>query len=148
MIKKYSNGLLVRMLAISFTSLAIGVIGTRWLTVSSGMVMMLMGGNSRQVVEDVKHKITEIEKTLPAGVYIDTFYDRTELVDKTIATVAENIGRGVVPVIIMLFLLLGDVRAGLVVAAAIPLSAMSALIAMKVAGVSANLMGLMPASIR
>lgn len=108
----------------------------------TGMVMMLMGGNSRQVVADVKAKIAEIEATLPAGVYIDTFYDRTELVEKTIHTIAENIGVGVALVIIMLFVLLGDVRAGLIVAAAIPLSAMCALIAMKVAGVSANLMSL------
>jgi len=108
----------------------------------TGMVMMLMGGNSRQVVADVKAKITEIEKTLPKGVYIDTFYDRTELVMKTIHTIAENIGVGVMLVIIMLFLLLGDVRAGLIVAAAIPLSAMCALISMKWAGVSANLMSL------
>lgn len=108
----------------------------------TGMVMMLMGGNSRQVVHDVKHKIAEIQKTLPDGVYIDTFYDRTELVEKTIHTIAENIGVGVILVIIMLFLLLGDVRAGLIVAAAIPLSAMSALIAMRYAGVSANLMSL------
>ncbi len=108
----------------------------------TGMVMMLMGGNSRQVVADVKEKIQSIQQTLPAGVVIDTFYDRTELVAKTIFTIAENIGLGVVLVILMLFLLLGDVRAGLIVAAAIPLSAMSALIAMKVAGVSANLMSL------
>ncbi|WP_254513660.1 efflux RND transporter permease subunit [Anatilimnocola floriformis] len=108
----------------------------------TGMVMMLMGGNSRQVVHDVKAKIKQIETTLPAGVYIDTFYDRTELVEKTIHTIAENIGVGVILVIIMLFLLLGDVRAGLIVAAAIPLSAMCALIAMKLAGVSANLMSL------
>src|SRR5690606_7033320 len=52
-----------------------------------GMVMMLMGGNSRQVVGDVKTKIGEIQKSLPAGVTIDTFYDRTELVSKTIHTV-------------------------------------------------------------
>src|SRR5690606_13774971 len=108
----------------------------------TGMVMMIMGGNSRQVVEDVKRKIKDIEATLPEGVYIDTFYDRTELVEKTIHTIAENIGIGVVLVIIMLFLLLGNVRAGLIVAAAIPLSAMCALIAMRVAGVSANLMSL------
>ncbi len=107
-----------------------------------GMVMMIMGGNSRQVVEDVKHKIAEIQKSLPEGVVIDTFYDRTELVEKTIHTVGENIGLGVVLVVIMLFLLLGDVRAGLIVAAAIPLSAMCTLIAMKYAGVSANLMSL------
>lgn len=107
-----------------------------------GMVMMIMGGNSRQVVEDVKHKIEDIRKSLPEGVEIETFYDRTELVDKTIHTVGENIGLGVILVIIMLFLLLGDVRAGLIVAAAIPLSAMCALIAMRYAGVSANLMSL------
>ncbi|MFM9117918.1 MAG: efflux RND transporter permease subunit, partial [Planctomycetota bacterium] len=108
----------------------------------TGMVMMLMGGNSRQVVHDVKAKIAEIQPTLPEGVYIDTFYDRTELVAKTIHTIAENIGIGVILVIVMLFLLLGDVRAGLIVAAAIPLSAMCALIAMRYAGVSANLMSL------
>lgn len=108
----------------------------------TGMVMMLMGANSRQVVADVKDKIKAIESTLPEGVYIDTFYDRTELVTKTIHTIAENIGVGVFLVIVMLFLLLGDVRAGLIVAAAIPLSAMGALIAMKLAGVSANLMSL------
>lgn len=108
----------------------------------TGMVMMLMGGNSRQVVEDVKHKIHDVQETLPEGVYIDTFYDRTELVEKTIHTIAENIGVGVILVIIMLMLLLGDVRAGLIVAAAIPLSAMCALIAMRYAGVSANLMSL------
>jgi cobalt-zinc-cadmium resistance protein CzcA len=108
----------------------------------TGMVMMIMGGNSRQVVADVKKKIEAIASTLPDGVFIDTFYDRTELVMKTIHTVAENIGVGVGLVIVMLFLLLGDLRAGLIVAAAIPLSAMSALIAMRMAGVSANLMSL------
>lgn len=107
-----------------------------------GMVMMLMGGNSRQVVGDVKAKIAEIQKTLPDGIVIDTFYDRTELVSKTIHTVGENIGLGVILVILTLFVLLGDVRAGLIVAAAIPLSAMCALIAMRYAGVSANLMSL------
>jgi len=107
-----------------------------------GMVMMIMGGNSRQVVADVKERIAAIEKTLPPGVVIDTFYDRTELVAKTIETVTENISIGVILVIVMLFLLLGDVRAGLIVAAAIPLSAMAALVAMRWAGVSANLMSL------
>jgi cobalt-zinc-cadmium resistance protein CzcA len=106
------------------------------------MVMMLMGGNSRQVVGDVKAKIAEIQKSLPEGMVIDTFYDRTELVAKTIHTVGENIGLGVILVIVTLFILLGDVRAGLIVAAAIPLSAMCALIAMRYAGVSANLMSL------
>jgi cobalt-zinc-cadmium resistance protein CzcA len=107
-----------------------------------GMVMMIMGGNSRKVVEEVKEKIHTIQKTLPEGIEIDTFYDRTDLVEKTIHTVAENIGLGVLLVIAMLIVLLGDLRAGLIVAAAIPLSAMSALIAMRYAGVSANLMSL------
>ena len=107
-----------------------------------GMVMMIMGGNSRKVVDEVKEKIHAIQKTLPEGIEIDTFYDRTDLVEKTIHTVAENIGIGVLLVIVMLIVLLGDLRAGLIVAAAIPLSAMSALIAMHYAGVSANLMSL------
>ena len=107
-----------------------------------GMVMMIMGGNSRKVVEEVKEKIHTIQKTLPEGIEIDTFYDRTDLVEKTIHTVAENIGLGVLLVIVMLIVLLGDLRAGLIVAAAIPLSAMCALIAMRYAGVSANLMSL------
>ena len=107
-----------------------------------GMVMMIMGGNSRKVVDEVKEKIHTIQKTLPEGIEIDTFYDRTDLVEKTIHTVAENIGIGVLLVIVMLIVLLGDLRAGLIVAAAIPLSAMSALIAMHYAGVSANLMSL------
>jgi cobalt-zinc-cadmium resistance protein CzcA len=108
----------------------------------TGMVMMLLGGNSRQVVKDVKAEIESIRATLPEGIEIDTFYDRTELVSKTIFTIGENIGVGIVLVMVMLFLLLGDFRAGLIVASAIPLSAMCALIAMRVGGISANLMSL------
>ncbi|MFO0202862.1 MAG: efflux RND transporter permease subunit, partial [Alphaproteobacteria bacterium] len=108
----------------------------------TGMVMMRWGGNSRQVVKDVKAEIESIRATLPDGIEIDTFYDRTELVSKTIFTIGENIGVGIVLVMVMLFLLLGDFRAGLIVASAIPLSAMCALIAMRVGGISANLMSL------
>lgn len=107
-----------------------------------GMVMMLMGENSRGVVNRVKQEIAAIQSTLPPGVFIDTFYDRTELVNKTIHTVAENIGSGAVLVMVMLFLLLGNLRAGLIVASAIPLSALFAFTAMRMAGVSANLMSL------
>ncbi len=107
-----------------------------------GIVMMLMGENSRVVVNRVKEKVAEIEKTLPEGVYIDTFYDRTELVRRAIDTVTENISGGAVLVIIMLFLLVGDLRAGLIVACAIPLSALITFISMKYFGVSANLMSL------
>lgn len=108
----------------------------------TGTVMMLMGENSHQVVHDVKEKIKDIEPSLPPGITIDTFYDRTQLVEKTIHTIGENIGIGIFLVIVMLFLLMGDVRAGLIVASAIPLSALMALTAMHLAGVSANLMSL------
>lgn len=104
--------------------------------------MLLMGENSRTVARRVGNRIREIEKSLPAGVYIDTYYDRTALVDRTIATVRENIAGGAVLVIVMLFLLLGNLRAGLIVAASIPLSALFMFTAMRIAGVPANLMSL------
>ncbi len=107
-----------------------------------GVVMMLYGANSRTVAADVHARIGEIEKTLPPGVTIDTWYDRTELVDRTIATVAKNLLEGGVLVILVLLLLLGDWRAGLVTAASIPLSMLVAFSAMKLAGISGNLMSL------
>ncbi|MHC4879057.1 MAG: efflux RND transporter permease subunit [Planctomycetota bacterium] len=107
-----------------------------------GTAMLLMGENSRTVARRVDERINEIQKTLPPGVVIDTFYDRTTLVDRTIATVRENITGGAVLVVIMLFLLLGDLRAGLIVAASIPLSALFMFIAMRLAEVPANLMSL------
>ncbi len=108
----------------------------------TGTAMLLMGENSRMVARRVDERIRQIEKTLPEGIYIDTFYDRTALVDRTIATVRENITGGAVLVIVMLFLLLGDIRAGLIVAASIPLSALFMFTAMHLAGVPANLMSL------
>jgi cobalt-zinc-cadmium resistance protein CzcA len=108
----------------------------------TGTAMLLMGENSRLVARRVDERIREIEKTLPPGVYVDTFYDRTALVDRTIATVRHNITGGAVLVIVMLFLLLGDWRAGLIVAASIPLSALFMFTAMHLAGVPANLMSL------
>ena len=108
----------------------------------TGIVMMLIGENSRVVVDRVKQKIAEIENSLPEGVYIDTFYDRTDLVRRAIGTVTENISGGAILVIIMLFLLVGDWRAGLIVASAIPLSALITFISMNYFGVSANLMSL------
>ncbi|PHQ32063.1 efflux RND transporter permease subunit [Rhodopirellula bahusiensis] len=108
----------------------------------AGIVMMLIGENSRVVVDRVKQKVAEIGKGLPEGVHIDPFYDRTDLVRRAIETVTENISGGAILVIIMLFLLVGDWRAGLIVASAIPLSALFTFIAMKAFGVSANLMSL------
>ncbi len=107
-----------------------------------GIVMMLMGENSRSVVERVKQEVAEIEKSLPEGVYVDAFYDRTELVRRAVGTVVENVSGGAILVIVMLFLLVGDVRAGLIVASAIPLSALFTFMAMSYFGVSANLLSL------
>ena len=107
-----------------------------------GIVMMLLGANSRTVSEEVHAKILEIEKTLPEGVTIDTFYNRTELVDRTIVTVAKNLIEGGLLVVIVLLLLLGSFRGGLIVASAIPLSMLFALILMNAFGLSGNLMSL------
>lgn len=107
-----------------------------------GVVMMLMGANSRQVSTDVDLKIEEIRLTLPPGVTIETIYDRNDLVNRTIKTVAVNLAEGGLLVILVLLLLLGNLRAGILVAMAIPLSMLVAFTAMKWAGVSGNLMSL------
>jgi len=108
----------------------------------TGIVMMLMGENARAVVNRVKKKIEAVRKTLPKGVVIDTFYDRTDLVRKTISTATSNLIEGALLVIAVLLLLLGSLRGGLLVAAAIPLSMMVAVIAMVHANISGNLMSL------
>ncbi|GIW46158.1 MAG: cation transporter [Deltaproteobacteria bacterium] len=108
----------------------------------TGVVMMLIGENSREVVNRVKEKIEEIKKSLPPGVTIDTYYDRTELVRKTIKTVTKNLTEGALLVIIILFLLLGNFRAGLIVASAIPLSMLIAFTGMNYLRISGNLMSL------
>ena len=107
-----------------------------------GVVMMLIGENSRVVVDQVKEKIAQIEKTLPPGVTIDTFYDRTDLVRRTIRTVAKNLIEGGLLVIVVLLLLLGSLRGGLIVSSAIPLSMLAAFIAMRYFEISGNLMSL------
>lgn len=107
-----------------------------------GIVMMLMGENSRAVVNRVKEKIEQIRRTLPDGVTIDTYYDRTELVQNTIKTVAKNLIEGGLLVVVVLLLLLGNLRGGIIVALAIPLSFVVAIIGMQWAGLSANLMSL------
>ncbi len=107
-----------------------------------GIVMMLMGENSRVVVDNVKQKIEQIKKSLPEGVTIDTFYDRTELMKSTIRTVVVNLSEGGLLVVVILLLLLGNLRGGLIVASAIPLSMLIAFTAMRIAGLSGNLMSL------
>jgi cobalt-zinc-cadmium resistance protein CzcA len=107
-----------------------------------GIAMMLMGANAREVSRDVGAKLEELRPTLPDGVTVEAFYDRTDLVDRTIRTVATNLIEGGVLVVVVLLLLLGNVRGGLLVASVIPLSMLGAFIAMRAAGLSGNLMSL------
>jgi heavy metal efflux system protein len=108
----------------------------------AGIAMMLKGENSRAVVNRVKARIEQVKKTLPAGVELVPFYDRTELVDRTINTVVKNLVEGAVLVVIVLILLLGNWRGALLVATVIPLSMLFAAILMRVFNVSGNLMSL------
>lgn len=107
-----------------------------------GIVMMLKGENSAQVVKRIKEKIPTIAQSLPEDVIIEPFLDRTDLVNRAIDTVQQNLIEGALIVIFVLILFLGNFRAGLIVASAIPLSMLFALGAMNVFGVSANLMSL------
>ncbi len=110
--------------------------------VVSGIVMMLKGSNSAEVVERVKKKMTTIQQSLPPDVVIEPYLDRTNLVERAISTVKKNLVEGALIVIFVLVLFLGNFRAGLIVASAIPLSLLFALGMMHVFGVSANLMSL------
>ncbi|MBK6688858.1 MAG: efflux RND transporter permease subunit [Deltaproteobacteria bacterium] len=110
--------------------------------VVTGIVMMLVGANGREVVENVKTKLSQISPSLPEGVTIDVFYDRAVLVNRTIRTVAKNLAEGALFVIAVLFLLLGSVRGGLIVAAAIPFAMLVAFTGMNLLGLSGNLMSL------
>ena len=107
-----------------------------------GVAMMLMGENSRTVTAAVKQKVEELKKTLPKGMTIEPFYDRSELVNRTIRTVTKNLIEGAVLVILVLLVLLGNLRAGLVVATAIPLSMLFAIVVMNLTGGSGNLMSM------
>jgi cobalt-zinc-cadmium resistance protein CzcA len=107
-----------------------------------GLTLMLTGENSRVVTAAVKAKIAAILPSLPSGTRIEPFYDRSLLVDRTIATVGKNLLEGAILVIAVLLLLLGDLRAGIVVATTIPLSLLFALVVMNAAGSSGNLMSL------
>ncbi|MFC3158489.1 cobalt-zinc-cadmium resistance protein CzcA [Chryseobacterium arachidis] len=107
-----------------------------------GVVMMLKGANSNEVVKSIKDKIPTIQKSLPADVVIEPFLDRTDLVGRAINTIEKNLIEGALIVIFVLVLFLGNLRAGLIVASAIPLSLLFALGMMNVFGVSANLMSL------
>lgn len=110
--------------------------------VVGAIVMMLKGENSNAVVDRVKTRINQIEKTLPEGVTIDVFLDRSNLVERAIGTVEKNLIEGALIVILVLVLFLGNFRAGLIVASVIPLSMLFAVSMMHLFGVSGNLMSL------
>lgn len=110
--------------------------------VVGAIVMMLKGANSNEVIGNVKERIAQIRKTLPEGLEIEAFLDRTNLVDRAIHTVSKNLIEGALIVIFVLVLFLGNFRAGLVVASVIPLAMLFALAMMNLFGVSGNLMSL------
>lgn len=107
-----------------------------------GMAIMLKGANSKEVVDRVKATIPEIQKSLPPGVRIIPFYDRTDLIQACIRTVSHALGEGIVLIILVLFLILWDIRAALIVALLLPLTAAAAFLLMGWQGVTANLMSL------
>lgn len=110
--------------------------------VAGAVVMMLKGDNSSRVIKDVKEKISQIQKTLPEGVELEPFLDRTKMVNSAIGTVTKNLLEGALIVILILVLFLGNLRAGIIVASVIPLSMLFAVIMMNMFGVSGNLMSL------
>jgi len=107
-----------------------------------GTAMMLMGENSQEIAKKVATKLEEINKTLPEGVIAKAVYDRTNLVNKAIATVEKNLLEGALLVIVILFLLLGNIRAALITAAVIPISMLMTITGMVKNNVSGNLMSL------
>ena len=107
-----------------------------------GQVMMLKDANSNAVIEAVKQRVSEIQSSLPPGISINPFLERSELIAKTTFTIAENLSLGCLIVIFVVVLLLGNLRSGLVVASVIPMSLLFALSLMYIFGVDANLMSL------
>jgi heavy metal efflux system protein len=107
-----------------------------------GLVLGLRGANARQVVENVKTKLEEIDKTLPKGVHTQVFYNRGSLVERAIGTVSEALIEAIVLVVVLLVLFLGNLRAAVLVALVLPLAALFTFILMRQFGMSANLMSL------
>ncbi|MCT4215576.1 efflux RND transporter permease subunit [Elizabethkingia anophelis] len=110
--------------------------------VAGAVVMMMKGENSNQVIDKIKTRVEEIQKTLPEGVKIEAFLDRTKMVDNAIGTVSKNLIEGALIVVFVLVLFLGNFRAGFIVASVIPLAMLFAIIMMNIFGVSGNLMSL------
>jgi cobalt-zinc-cadmium resistance protein CzcA len=107
-----------------------------------GLGFMLMGENSREVTTALKERLELVRQSLPAGIILETVYDRTELIDHVIETVEHNLVAGAILVIAILFFLLGNLRAGLLVAAAIPMSMLFATLGMAQMGIAASLLSL------
>ncbi len=107
-----------------------------------GQIMMLKGTSTQKVIERVKQRVAEVQPMLPEGVYINPFLERSELINKTTFTISENLILGALIVIFVLVLLLGNLRAGLIVASVIPLSLLFGIGLMNQFGLSANLMSL------
>ncbi|WP_374000390.1 efflux RND transporter permease subunit [Bdellovibrio bacteriovorus] len=107
-----------------------------------GTVMMLLGENSRTVATRVKDKVDEIRKTLPSDIDMVTVYNRSDLVNATLGTVEHNLMMGATLVIVVLFLLIGNIRAAVITAVTIPLSLLATFLIMKPLGISGNLMSL------
>jgi len=107
-----------------------------------GQVMMIKDGNSKKVIEDVKRRVDEIASSLPEGVYINAFLERSDLINKTSYTVAENLLLGCLIVVFVVVLFLGNFRSGLVVASMIPMTLLFAISMMNIFHVDANLMSL------
>jgi len=110
--------------------------------VAGAVVMMLKGANSSEVIQNIRDRIEDIQKTLPEGIVIEPFLDRTKMVDNSIRTVETNLLEGALIVVFILVLFLGNFRAGLLVASVIPLAMLFAIIMMNLFGVSGNLMSL------
>ncbi|NBC03373.1 MAG: CusA/CzcA family heavy metal efflux RND transporter [Bacteroidetes bacterium] len=108
----------------------------------TGIVMMLRGGNGREVIANIDEKIDEVNASLPEGVRIEKFYDQSDLVDRTTDTIITNLVEGGFFVIAVLLLLLGEITGALIVASVIPLSMLFAFIGMDQLGLAANLMSL------
>lgn len=107
-----------------------------------GMILMLKGSNPNVVIQNVKERMEEIQQTLPEGLEIKPFLDRSDLIDRTTSTVKTNLLEGALIVIFALVILLGSIRGGIITATTIPLSLLFAFILMKQFGVWANLMSL------
>jgi cobalt-zinc-cadmium resistance protein CzcA len=107
-----------------------------------GMVIMLKGSNSKRVVDRVRAQIPEIQKSLPSGVKISPFYDRTSLIQACIRTVSSALGQGIVFVVLVLFVVLWDIRAALLVAVSLPMVTAATFLLMGWQGITGNLMSL------